>query len=45
MQYEPDGALVLNKEHSENGVEQIRLAIEKSRRGEVILEGAVKQGE
>jgi hypothetical protein len=38
MQYEPDGALVLNKDHSENGVEQIRLAIEKSRRGESEIE-------
>ena len=38
MQYEPDGALVLNKDHSENGVEQVRLAIEKSRRGESEIE-------
>ncbi len=38
MQYEPDGALVLNKDHAENGVEQIRLAIEKSRRGESEIE-------
>ena len=38
MQYEPDGALVLNKDHSENGIEQIRLAIEKSRRGESEIE-------
>jgi hypothetical protein len=30
--------LVLNKDHSENGVEQIRLAIEKSRRGESEIE-------
>ena len=38
MQYEPDGALVLNKDHPANGVEQIRLAIEKSRRGESEIE-------
>ena len=38
MQYEPDGALVLNKDHTENGVEQVRLAIEKSRRGESEIE-------
>ena len=38
MQYEPDGALVLNKDHSENGVEQVRIAIEKSRRGESEIE-------
>jgi len=37
-QYEPDGALVLNKDHTENGVEQVRLAIEKSRRGESEIE-------
>ena len=29
---------MLNKDHSENGVEQIRLAIEKSRRGESEIE-------
>ena len=38
MQYEPDGALVLNKDHTEDGVEQVRLAIEKSRRGESEIE-------
>ncbi len=38
MQYEPDGALVLNKDHPENGVERVRLSIEKSRRGESEIE-------
>jgi hypothetical protein len=38
MQYEPDGALVMNKDHEENDSEQIRIAIEKNRRGESEIE-------
>lgn len=38
MQYEPDGALVMNKDHTEDGIEQIRIAIEKNRRGESEIE-------
>jgi hypothetical protein len=38
MQYEPDGALVMNKDHEENNSEQIRIAIEKNRRGESEIE-------
>ena len=38
MQYEPDGALILNKDRSSDGIEQIRIAIEKSRRGKSEIE-------
>lgn len=38
MQYEPDGALVLNRDRPQQGVEQVRLSIEKSRRGESEIE-------
>ena len=39
MQYEPDGALVMNKDHTEDGIEQVRMiAIEKNRRGESEIE-------
>ena len=38
MQYEPDGALILNKDQSRDGIEQIRIAIEKSRRGKSEIE-------
>ena len=38
MQYEPDGALVLNKDRSKDGTEMVRIAIEKSRRGKSEIE-------
>jgi hypothetical protein len=38
MQYEPDGALVLNRDHPVRGEERVRLSIEKSRRGESEIE-------
>ncbi len=38
MQYEPDGALVLNRDRPQRGVEQVRLSIEKSRRGKSEIE-------
>ena len=38
MQYEPDGALVMNKDLPVNGTDQVRIAIEKSRRGESEIE-------
>ena len=38
LQYEPDGALVLNPDRPQQGVERVRLSIEKSRRGESEVE-------
>jgi len=38
MQYEPDGALVLNKDRPRDGTDMIRIAIEKSRRGKSEIE-------
>ena len=38
MQYEPDGALILNKDLSKDGTDMVRIAIEKSRRGKSEIE-------
>ncbi|RLC98303.1 MAG: hypothetical protein DRI65_18380 [Chloroflexota bacterium] len=38
MQYEPDGALVLNRDIPKDGAERVRLSIEKSRRGQSEIE-------
>jgi len=38
MQYEPDGALVLNRDSPKDGAERVRLSIEKSRRGQSEIE-------
>ena len=38
MQYEPDAAIILNADEPENGVEVVRSAIEKNRRGKSEIE-------